>query len=110
PVVVKPQFGSQGRGVATNLSTCEQVKTAYANARANWPEIVVEGYAPGADYRVLVVGGRVVAAARRDPAQVIGDGLHTIAQLIEIVNRDPRRGDDHATVLSKLVLDPIALA
>jgi cyanophycin synthetase len=58
---------------------------------------------------VLVIGGRVVAASRRDPAQVTGDGRHTIAELVEIVNRDPRRGDDHATVLSKLVLDPIAL-
>jgi cyanophycin synthetase len=109
PVVVKPQFGSQGRGVATNLSTREQVEAAYASVRADWTDIVVEGFAPGADYRVLVVGGRVVAAARRDPAQVIGDGRHTITELVALVNRDPRRGDDHATVLSKLVLDPIAL-
>ena len=109
PVVVKPQFGSQGRGVATNLSTREQVEAAYASVRADWTEVVVERFAPGADYRVLVVGGRVVAAARRDPAQVIGDGRHTIAELVALVNRDPRRGDDHATVLSKIVLDPIAL-
>jgi cyanophycin synthetase len=109
PVVVKPRFGSQGRGVATNLSTCEQVKIAYASVREDWSQIVVERYVTGADYRILVVGGRVVAASRRDPAQVVGDGRHTVAQLVEIVNRDPRRGDDHATVLSKLVLDSIAL-
>ena len=109
PVVVKPQFGSQGRGVATNLSTPEQVKAAYESVSEDWTDIVVERYAPGADYRVLVVGGRAVAASRRDPAQVVGDGRHTIADLTEIANRDPRRGDDHATMLSKLVLDPIAL-
>ena len=109
PVVVKPQFGNQGRGVATNLSTREQVEAAYASVREDWTEVVVERFAPGADYRVLVVGGRVVAASRREPAQVIGDGRHTIAELVALVNRDPRRGDDHATVLSKLVLDPIAL-
>jgi cyanophycin synthetase len=109
PVVVKPRFGSQGRGVATNLTTQAQVEAAYASVREDWTEIVVERYAPGADYRVLVVGGRVVAAARRDPAQVVGDGRHTITELVAVVNRDPRRGDDHATVLSKLVLDPIAL-
>jgi cyanophycin synthetase len=109
PVVVKPRYGSQGRGVATNLTTRAQVEAAYASVREDWTEIVVEKFAPGADYRVLVVGGRVVAAARRDPAQVVGDGRYTIAELVEIINRDPRRGDDHATVLSKLVLDPIAL-
>ena len=59
---------------------------------------------------LLVVGGKLVAAARRDPAQVVGDGVHTVAQLVEEVNRDPRRGDGHATVLSKIELDPIALA
>jgi cyanophycin synthetase len=109
PVVVKPRYGSQGRGVATNLTTRAQVEAAYTSVRADWSEIVVERFAPGADYRVLVVGGRVVAAARREPAQVVGDGLHTVTELVAAVNRDPRRGDDHATVLSKLVLDAIAL-
>ena len=109
PVVVKPRFGNQGRGVATNLNTREQVATAYANARAEGSEVVVERHAPGDDYRVLVINGRVVAAARRDPAHVIGDGRRTIAQLIEEVNADPRRADHHATALSKIVLDPTAL-
>ncbi len=109
PVVVKPRFGNQGRGVATNLVTREQVETAFANAREEGDEVVVERYAPGADYRVLVVGGRVVAASRREPAQVIGDGQSTIAQLIEDVNKDPRRADHHATALSKIVLEPISL-
>jgi cyanophycin synthetase len=111
PVVVKPRFGSQGQGVATDLRTREQVAAAYASLRADdWDNIVVERSVSGKDYRLLVIGGRLVAAARRDPAQVLGDGRSTIAQLVEQVNRDPRRGDDHATVLSKLVLDSIALA
>jgi cyanophycin synthetase len=110
PVVVKPQDGNQGRGVATNLSTREQVTAAYNAAREESKNIIVEKYALGHDYRVLVVDGKVVAAARREPAHVIGDGQHTIAQLVDIVNTDPRRGEHHATVLSKIKLDAIALA
>ncbi len=110
PVVVKPQFGSQGRGVATNLSTREQVMAAYEAASAESSYILVERFAPGDDYRVLVIGGRIVAAARREPAHVIADGEHTIAELVAITNTDPRRGDDHATVLSKITLDAIGLA
>ncbi len=72
--------------------------------------ILVERFAPGDDYRILVVGDEVVAAARREPAQVMGDGTSTIRQLVASVNRDPRRSDDHATVLSKIKLEAIALA
>ena len=110
PVVVKPQDGNQGRGVATNLSTREQVLQAYAAAAKESPSVLVEHCIPGNDYRLLVVGGRLVAAARREPAHVIGDGVHTVAELIALVNADPRRGDDHATCLSKIKLDAIALA
>jgi cyanophycin synthetase len=110
PVVVKPQCGNQGRGVATNLNTPDEVLTAYQAARVEEPTIVVEKHAPGDDYRLLVVGDRIVAAARRDPAQVTGDGVHSIADLIEIINADPRRGEDHATCLSKIPLDAISQA
>jgi cyanophycin synthetase len=110
PVVVKPQYGSQGRGVATNLFTREQVMAAYQAASRESSYIMVEKFAPGADYRVLVIGGRMVAAARREPAQVVGDGVHTVTELVDQVNADPRRGDDHATALSKIRLCPIALA
>ena len=72
--------------------------------------MIVERFAPGHDYRLLVVGGRVVAAARREPAQVCGDGTRTVSQLVELVNADPRRADDHATALSKIKLDAVALA
>jgi cyanophycin synthetase len=110
PIVVKPQDGNQGRGVATNLSTREQVVRAFDAARLESEHILAEKFAPGHDYRLLVVGDRVVAAARREPAQVLGDGIHTIKQLVEQVNTDPRRSEHHATVLSKIKLDAIALA
>lgn len=109
PVVVKPQYGNHGRGVATNLQTREQVLAAYAAAREEESTIVVEKYAPGEDYRILVIGNRVVAAAKREPAKVIGDGVSTVAQLVEQVNKDPRRSDGHSTVLSKINIDAVAL-
>jgi cyanophycin synthetase len=109
PVVVKPQFGNQGRGVATNLSTREQVVAAYNAAREESSYIVVERFAPGSDYRLLVVGEKVVAAAKREPAQVIGDGRSSIRQLVEEVNKDPRRSSDHATALTTIKLNDIAL-
>ncbi|HEV3022093.1 MAG TPA: hypothetical protein VGX76_06485, partial [Pirellulales bacterium] len=109
PVVVKPQFGNQGRGVATYLTTREQVVGAYDAALSEGSSIVVERYLPGADYRLLIVGNRMVAAARREPAQVVGDGRHTVAELVDLVNADPRRGNDHATPLSKIRLDPVAM-
>ena len=109
PVVVKPRDGNQGRGVATNLTTREQILAAYQAALAESKQVVVEKFAPGHDYRLLVVGGKVVAAARREPAKVVGDGVRTIRELIDLVNLDPRRGEHHATVLSKIKLDTVAL-
>jgi cyanophycin synthetase len=109
PVVVKPQYGNHGRGVATNLTTREQVLHAYEAARREGNSILVETFIPGEDHRLLVVGDKLVAAARREPAHVIGDGRSTIKQLIDEVNKDPRRSDGHATVLSFLKLDPVAL-
>ncbi len=108
PVVIKPQDGNQGRGVACNLNTREQVFAAYAAAVEEGDEIICEKFAHGADYRLLVIGYKLVAAARREPPQVTGDGRHSITQLVEEANKDPRRGEDHATSLSKLRLDEIA--
>jgi cyanophycin synthetase len=110
PVVVKPQYGNQGRGVATNLITREQVLHAYEAARQESSYVLVERFVPGADHRLLVVGDRVVAAALREPAQVIGDGRLTVAELVAEVNKDPRRSDGHATVLSWIKLDAVGLA
>jgi cyanophycin synthetase len=110
PVVVKPRDGNHGRGVAADLRTREQVLAAYAAAAHEGSGVLVERFAPGADHRLLVVGGRVVAAARREPPQVIGDGRRTIAALVEEANRDPRRSDGHATALSTIPLDATSLA
>jgi cyanophycin synthetase len=110
PVVVKPQDGNQGKGVAVNLITREQVETAYAVAVQVSDEVLVERYIPGHDYRMLVIGNKLIAAARREPPQVIGDGVRSVRQLVELVNSDPRRGVGHATSLTKIRFDDIALA
>ncbi|CAG2142977.1 cyanophycin synthetase [Cupriavidus numazuensis] len=110
PVVVKPRDGNQGKGVAVRIRTREEVMTAYEVASDISSDVIVERYIPGHDFRLLVVGKHLVAAARRDPPQVIGDGAHTVRQLVEEVNRDPRRGEGHATSLTKIRFDDIALA
>ncbi|MDR1710205.1 MAG: cyanophycin synthetase [Candidatus Accumulibacter sp.] len=109
-VVVKPQDGNQGKGVAVNLTTREQVLAAYAGAREVSRSVLVERYVAGLDHRFLVVGDKLVAAARREPPTVIGDGAHSVRELVEQVNADPRRGDGHATSLTKIRFDDIALA
>jgi cyanophycin synthetase len=109
PVVVKPLDGNQGKGVSVNLFTREQVIAGYEFARSFRKNIMVERYLPGHDFRMLVVGDKLIAAARREPPYVIGDGEHTIKQLVDTVNLDPQRGDGHATSLTKIRLDEIAL-
>ncbi len=110
PVVVKPRDGNQGRGVALNLYTREQVAAAYATACEESTSVIVEQFAEGEDYRMLVIGRQFVAASRRQPAQVTGDGVHTVNELIAIVNRDPRRAPDHSASLSRIRIDAVALA
>jgi cyanophycin synthetase len=109
PVVCKPQYGNHGRGVATNSQSREQVIAAYQAASDEGSSIIVERHAPGDDYRMLVVGGKLVAAARREPAHIIGDGQSTVQRLIDQVNEDPRRSDGHATSLSLIKIDAVAL-
>jgi cyanophycin synthetase len=110
PVVVKPQDGNQGKGVVVNITTREGLEAAYRTASEFGDEIMVERFLPGHDFRLLVVGGQLVAAARREPPQVLGDGKHTIRELVDIVNQDPRRGSGHGTALTKIRLDDIAIA
>ena len=110
PVVVKPQDGNQGKGISVNLTSEEQVRHAYRVAVGFFDDIMVEKYLPGHDWRFLVIGDKLIAAARRDPPLVIGDGTHTIRELVDIVNSDPRRSDGHATSLTKIRFDEIALA
>lgn len=93
PVVVKPYDGNHGRGVFTNLSTREEVESAYAAAIDEGSGVIVERFVRGAEHRLLIVGGKLVAAARGENASVTGDGRSTIVELIDRqLNADPRRG------------------
>lgn len=109
-VVIKPQDGNQGKGVAVNLTTKAQVMAAYDVAFKISDDVLVERYIAGQDHRFLIVGDKLVAAARREPPMVLGDGVHTVRELVEHVNADPRRGTGHATSLTKIRFDEIALA
>jgi len=108
PVVVKPQDGNQGKGVTVNITEREAFDNAYKTAE-RYGTVMVEKYLPGHDYRLLVVGDKLVAAARREPPLVVGDGTHTVRQLVDQVNADPRRGVGHATSLTKIRFDDIAI-
>ncbi|MBS0309129.1 MAG: cyanophycin synthetase, partial [Proteobacteria bacterium] len=110
PVVVKPKDGNQGKGVTANVASREHMQIAFDAARQFRDDVMVERYIPGNDFRLLVVGDKLVAAARREPPLVIGDGTHTVRELVDIVNSDPRRGSGHATSLTKIRFDDIALA
>ncbi|MGI9952560.1 cyanophycin synthetase [Moorellaceae bacterium AZ2] len=109
PVVVKPVAGNQGKGVVTNLQNPEEVKRAYGEAAPGGGPVLVEEHLAGRQYRLLVVNGRLVAAAERLPARVIGDGHHTIEELVRLANKDPLRGEGHGRPLTKLPLDRITL-
>jgi cyanophycin synthetase len=110
PVVIKPRDGNQGKGISVNVTTEEGVRAAFVAARACREEVLVERFLPGSDYRLLVVGNKLVAAARREPPLVIGNGKNTVRELVDIVNADPRRGEGHATSLTKIRFDDIAIA
>ena len=105
PVVVKPLAGNHGRGVSINLKTPEEVEVGFAKAQEHGRSIIVESYIDGYDHRLLVIDGKLVAAAKREPGHVVGDGKHTIEQLVAIVNEDPRRGVGHEKVLTRLEFD-----
>jgi cyanophycin synthetase len=105
PVVVKPLDANHGRGVSIGLQSEEQVRTAFDVAREHSRCVLVESYLAGFDHRILVVNGAVVAVAKRVPGHVVGDGLHSIGELVEITNQDPRRGIGHEKTLTRLELD-----
>lgn len=108
PVVVKPKDGNQGKAVSVNLRTEEQVVAAVTLAFEYDSQVIIERYLPGHDFRLLVVNDRMVAAAQRRPAQVIGDGRHNIRDLVMMVNDDPRRGHGHGSALTRIRLDEAA--
>jgi len=105
PVVTKPYNGNHGRGISIRLTTEEEVAHGFEVAREHSRSVVVESFLEGEDHRLLVVNGELVAATRRTPGHVLGDGERTVAQLIDIVNQDPRRGVGHEKVLTRLELD-----
>ncbi|HEX7171342.1 MAG TPA: cyanophycin synthetase [Candidatus Limnocylindria bacterium] len=107
PVAMKPLDGNHGRGVMLNLLDETAVRDAYEVARGQSRTgiVVVETYLTGNDYRCLVIGGVLRAVAQRVPAHVEGDGKHTIAQLVELTNADPRRGIGHEKVLTRIKVD-----
>ena len=105
PVVTKPYNGNHGRGISIRLTTDAEVAQGFLVAREHARSVIVETFLEGDDHRLLVVNGELVAATRRTPGHVAGDGAHTITQLIEIVNQDPRRGVGHEKVLTRLELD-----
>jgi cyanophycin synthetase len=105
PVVTKPYNGNHGRGISIHLTRDDEVRAGFEAAREHSRSVIVETYLAGDDHRLLVVNGELVAATRRTPGHVVGDGRHTVAELIEIVNEDPRRGVGHEKVLTRLVLD-----
>ncbi|HSY45294.1 MAG TPA: cyanophycin synthetase [Steroidobacteraceae bacterium] len=105
PVVTKPYNGNHGRGISIRLTTEGEVAHGFAVAREHSRSVIVETFLEGDDHRLLVVNGELVAATRRTPGHVVGDGEHTVAQLIDSVNLDPRRGVGHEKVLTRLELD-----
>ena len=105
PVVLKPFNANHGRGVSLNLVDAEQVSIAFHHAERHARSVIVESYIEGFDHRMLVVNGELIAVAKRMPAHVVGDGTRTVEQLVEEVNRDPRRGIGHEKVLTRIEFD-----
>jgi cyanophycin synthetase len=107
PVVLKPMDGNHGRGVCINLQSEAEVRENFpvAHEQSRAGIVMVESYIQGKDHRILVVNGKMIACAERVPAHVIGDGKHTVSELIEITNADPRRGIGHEKVLTRIIVD-----
>ena len=108
PVVLKPLNANHGRGVTTDIQNGEQLEKAYDKAKEHSDGVIIETFLQGLDHRLLVVGGKLVAAAKRVPAHVVGDGRATVEELVERVNEDPRRGVGHEKVLTRISLDAAA--
>ena len=109
PIVIKPVNGNHGRGITTNINTIEDALIAFNAAKEVSRYVIVERYITGEDFRILVINNKMVAAAKRSPAHVIGDGKSTIQQLIDKVNEDPRRGFGHEKVLTKIEINNLTL-
>ncbi|MDT9600806.1 cyanophycin synthetase [Sphingosinicella rhizophila] len=107
PLVTKPLDGNHGRGVTVGIMDEDQLRFGFAaaQAEAKCRDVLVERHFAGNDHRILVVDGRVIAVAERVPAQVVGNGVSNIRQLVAKVNQDPRRGDGHEKVMTRIKID-----
>ncbi len=105
PLVFKPLDGNHGRGISINVKNHEDAVAAYEHAARISRRVIVERFVTGYDFRVLVIDNKMVAAAQRDPANVKGDGVLTIKELIDKENEDPRRGYGHENVLTHITVD-----
>lgn len=109
PLVIKPIDGNHGRGITTNINNWEDALIAFEAAKKVSRSVIVEKHVVGDDYRLLVINHKLVAAAKRTPAHVIGDGQSTVKQLVEEVNKDPRRGYGHEKVLTQIDINDLTL-
>ena len=111
PIVIKPLDGNHGRGITIDINNWSEAETAYdlASEASKTRSVIVEHYYRGSDHRILVVDGKVIAVAERIPAHVIGDGKSTIKELVKITNQDPRRGEGHDNLLTKIIVDQTSL-
>lgn len=107
PLVVKPIDGNHGRGITVNIKNIDDALVAFNAAQEISNKVIIEKYITGEDYRLLVINNVLVAAAKRTPANVVGDGKSTIKELVDEVNRDPRRGYGHENVLTKITINDL---
>ncbi len=109
PIVIKPVNGNHGRGITTNINNLDDALIAFAAAKEISRLVIIERYITGEDFRMLVINNEFVAAAKRSPAHIVGDGKLTIQQLVDKVNEDPRRGFGHEKVLTKIDINNLTL-
>lgn len=105
PLVIKPINGNHGRGITADLNNWEDTLDAFHAAKEVSRSVIVERFIVGEDYRLLVINYKLVAAAKRTPAGVTGDGKSTIQELVDKVNEDPRRGYGHEKVLTQISIN-----
>jgi len=109
PVVVKPYNGNQGKGVSLNLSSKSEISKAFEIAKQYNDKILIEKFIDGRHYRIAVVGNKMIAASERIAAHIIGNGMNTIKELIDIENSNPLRGEGHQKPLTKIKIDDVML-
>ncbi len=107
PLVVKPIDGNHGRGITVGVENYEEAVVAFKEAKEVSDRVIIEKMIIGEDYRLLVINHQLVAAAKRTPANVVGNGVNTVQELIDIVNSDPRRGYGHENVLTQITTNAL---